>query len=94
MVKPRLCGLGFSIRIFITKEWLIVRKKQTEFVNRSDIPDYAIERVARCILDDIRAAFIDEDVQRDFAIWQAERAKVDGIEKADLKSDKRNSRSC
>ena len=48
------------------------RKKK--FVNKTEYPDYAIERFARCIFDDIRAAYADEDIQMEFAIWQAEQA--------------------
>ena len=48
------------------------RKKK--FVNKTEYPDYAIERFARCIFDDIRAAYADEEIQKEFAEWQAEQA--------------------
>ena len=48
------------------------RKKK--LVNNTDIPQYAIERFARCVFDDIRAAYADEEIQREFAAWQAEQA--------------------
>ena len=48
------------------------RKKK--FVNKTKYPDYAIERFARCIFDDIRAAYADEEIQKEFAEWQAEQA--------------------
>ena len=55
------------------------RKKK--LINNSDIPQYAIERFARCVFDDIRAAYADEEIQKEFAAWQAEQA----AKKAELK---------
>ena len=55
------------------------RKKK--FVNKTEYPDYVIERFARCIFDDIRAAYADEEIQKEFAEWQAEQA----AKKAELK---------
>ena len=48
------------------------RKKK--LINNTNIPQYAIERFARCVFDDIRAAYADEEVQKEFAKWQAEQA--------------------
>ena len=48
------------------------RKKK--LVNNTGIPQYAIERFARCVFDDIRAAYADEEIQKEFAQWQAEQA--------------------
>ena len=47
------------------------RKKK--LVNNTTIPQYAVERFARCVFDDIRAAYADKDVQAEFALWMAER---------------------
>ena len=55
------------------------RKKK--LVNNTDIPQYAIERFARCVFDDIREAYADEEIQKEFAAWQAEQA----AKKAELK---------
>ena len=55
------------------------RKKK--LVNNTNIPQYAIERFARCVFDDIRADFANPEIQADFAIWQAEQA----AKKAELK---------
>ena len=46
------------------------RKKK--LINNTNIPQYAIERFARCVFDDIRAAYEDEEIQKEFAEWQAE----------------------
>ena len=48
------------------------RKKK--LINNTNIPQYAIERFARCVFDDIRAAYEDEEIQKEFAEWQAEQA--------------------
>ena len=44
------------------------RKKK--LINNSDIPQYAIETVARCILPDIIAFYESEEGQREFAEWK------------------------
>ena len=47
------------------------RKKK--LINNSDIPQYAIETVARCLLPDIIAYFESEEGQREFAEWKRQR---------------------
>ena len=47
------------------------RKKK--IINKTNVPQYAVERFARCVFDDIRAAYADKDVQAEFALWLAER---------------------
>ena len=44
------------------------RKKK--LINNSDIPQYAIEAVARCLLPDIITYFESEEGQREFAEWK------------------------
>ena len=46
------------------------RKKK--LINNTDIPQYAIERFARCVFDDIREAYADEEIQKEFAAKKAE----------------------
>ena len=59
------------------------RKKK--LINNTNIPQYAIERFARCVFDDIRAAYEDEEIQKEFAEWQAEQA----AKKVELKLHKK-----
>ena len=47
------------------------RKKK--LVNNTTIPQYAVERFARCVFDDIRADFAKPEVQAEFQQWLAER---------------------
>ena len=47
------------------------RKKK--LVNNTTIPQYAVERFARCVFDDIRADYARPEVQAEFALWLAER---------------------
>lgn len=47
------------------------RKKK--LINNTNIPQYAIERFARCVFDDIRAAYENEEIQKEFAEWQLQR---------------------
>ena len=50
------------------------RKKK--LINNTNVPQYAVERFARCVFDDIRAAYADQEVQAEFARWQAQRAEL------------------
>ena len=59
------------------------RKKK--LINNSNIPQYSTEHFARCVFDDIRAAYEDEEIQKEFAKWQAEQA----AKKAELKLHKK-----
>ena len=47
------------------------RKKK--LINKTNVPQYAVERFARCVFDDIRADFARPEVQAEFALWLAER---------------------
>ena len=62
------------------------RKKK--LVNNTNIPQYAIERFARCVFDDIRAAYADEDIQKEFAEWQAEQAAKKAEKKLHTKKER------
>ncbi len=46
------------------------RKKK--LINNTDIPQYAIERVARSLFDDIQEAYLKEEIQKAFAEWDRE----------------------
>ena len=46
------------------------RKKK--LVNNTNIPQYAIERVARSVMDDIREAYLKEEILKAFAEWEKE----------------------
>jgi len=50
------------------------RKKK--FVNKTQYPDYAIERFTRCIFDDVLAFFATEEGQREYEAWEAEQQKI------------------
>lgn len=47
------------------------RKKK--LINNSDIPQNAIETIARCLLPDIIAFFESEEGQREFAEWKRQK---------------------
>ena len=49
------------------------RKKEREPVNNTGIPQYAIERFARCVFDDIRADFERPEIQEEYRRWLEER---------------------
>ena len=46
------------------------RKKK--LINNTNSPQYAIERVARSVFDDIREAYLNEEIQKAFAEWEKE----------------------
>ena len=47
------------------------RKKK--LINKTNIPQYAVERFARCVFDDIRADYAKPEIQAEFQRWLAER---------------------
>lgn len=48
--------------------------RRKKLVNNSDIPQHAIETIARCVWPDILAYYESEEGQREFAAWQAAQA--------------------
>ena len=54
------------------------RKKK--LINNSDIPQYAIEIIARCLLPDIIAFFESEEGQREFAEWKRQQEEKKDID--------------
>ena len=50
------------------------RKKK--LINNPDIPQYAIETIARCLLPDIIAFFESEEGQREFAEWKRQQKDI------------------
>ena len=63
--------------------------RRKKLINNTNIPQYAIGRFARCVFDDIRAAYADEEIQKEFALWQAEQA----AKKVELKLHKTKTRA-
>jgi len=50
-------------------------------INNTNIPQYKIEAIARCIIPDILAFYESEDGQKEFAEWKAQReAEKNGVE--------------
>lgn len=70
-----VCILRFSlpekqIEIMEGTKYLLSRRKK--LINNSDIPQHAIESIARCILPDILAYYESEEGQKEFAKWKAD----------------------
>ena len=53
--------------------------RRKKLINRTDIPQYQIEAIARCIMPDILAFYESEEGQREFAEWK-QRQEVEGRE--------------
>lgn len=51
--------------------------RRKKLINNSGIPQYEIEKIARCILPDIRAFFESEEGQREFAEWKRQQELQD-----------------
>ena len=47
--------------------------KRKKLINNTNIPQYQIEAIARCILPDILAFYESEEGQREFAEWKKRR---------------------
>ncbi len=55
------------------------RKK---LINKTGVPQYVIERIARCLLPDIQAYYESEEGQREFAEWQKQQEEAQAKDKA------------
>ena len=55
------------------------RKK---LINKTGVPQHAIERIARCLLPDIQAYYESEEGQREFAEWQKQQEEAQAKDKA------------
>lgn len=53
--------------------------RRKKLINRTDIPQYQIEAIARCLMPDILAFYESEEGQREFAEWK-QRREVEGQE--------------
>ena len=48
--------------------------RQKKLINKTNYPQHAIEKFARCVYPDIVTFYQSEEGQREFAEWQAEQA--------------------
>ncbi len=60
--------------------------RRKKLINNTQIPQYKIEAIARCIMPDILALYESEEGQREFAEWKAVRnaqreAENSGVER-------------
>ena len=53
--------------------------RRKKLINNTDIPQYKIEAIARCLMPDILAFYESEEGQREFAEWK-KRREVEGQE--------------
>lgn len=44
--------------------------RRKKLINHTDIPQYKIEAIARCLMPDILAFYESEEGQREFAEWK------------------------
>ena len=51
----------------------LARKKK--LVNKTNIPEYEIEKIAHCLFPDILAFYNSEEGQREFEAWKSEKVK-------------------
>ena len=49
--------------------------RRKKFVNKSDLPDEVIDRLARAFYPDILASFQSEEGQRDYSEWLKQQEK-------------------
>lgn len=50
--------------------------RRKKLINHTDIPQYEIEKIARCILPDILVYYDSEEGKREFAEWKAQREQA------------------
>lgn len=73
----------------LNRKELAAMGRKKKLINNTNIPQCAIERFARCVFDDIREAYADEEIQREYAQWQSEQA----AKKAELKLHTKKARA-
>ena len=56
--------------------------RRKKLINRTDIPQYQIEAIARCIMPDFLAFYESEEGQREFAEWKKRRENEEQKAKA------------
>ena len=47
--------------------------RRKKLINNTNIPQYKVEAIARCIMPDILAFFESEEGQREFVEWKTQR---------------------
>ena len=47
--------------------------RRKKLINNTNIPQYKVEAIARCIMPDILAFYESEEGQKEFAEWKAQR---------------------
>ena len=62
--------------------------RKHKYVNKTHYPDWVIERIARCLYDDMVAFCTSEEGRREYEVWEAEQQR-----EADLESTERNRRN-
>lgn len=50
--------------------------RNKKFVNKTNIPEHEIEKIARCLFPDILAFYNSEEGQKEFEEWKKEREMV------------------
>ena len=68
--KKKSQGASDSVPLSNAEAHLGKRKK---LINNTNIPQYQIEAIARCILPDILAFYESEEGQREFSEWKKRR---------------------
>lgn len=46
--------------------------RRKKLINNTNVPQYAIENIARCLMPGILAYYESEEGQREFAAWKAQ----------------------
>ncbi len=64
--------------------------RRKKLINHTDIPQYKIEAIARCLMPDILAFYESEEGQREFSEWK-QRREVEGQE--DNRGERRKGRA-
>lgn len=55
--------------------------RRKKLINNTNIPQYKIEAISRCIMPDILAFYESEDGQKEFAEWKRQQeAEKNGVE--------------
>ncbi len=60
--------------------------RRKKIINNTNIPQYKIEAIARCIMPDVLALFESEEGQKEFAEWKQQQ-EMDTVRKEKKKNN-------
>ena len=65
-----------QVETYVLFLWRSAWPEKKKFVNKTNIPEHEIEKIARCLFPDILALYNSEEGQKEFEEWKKMREKI------------------